>query len=155
MARRQLDGNEALLRLSELDGVQVSELVGRLVGAAPGPRLVGRAGLAGGNPLYVRELVDALAREARIEVDAGVAELVGSGGGGPVSVSAAINARLGFLSEQAAGVLRLAAVLGPRFSVTHLGLLAGRSATDLAGVIAEAVTAGVLVESDEEAGVSA
>ena len=46
------------------------------------------------------------------------------------------------------GVLRLAAVLGPRFSVTHLGLLASRPATDLAGVIAEAVTAGVLVESE-------
>ena len=101
MARRHLNGNEALLRLSELDGVQVSELVGRLVGAAPGPRLVGRAGLAGGNPLYVRELVDALAREARIDVSAGVAELAGSAGGGPVSVSAAINARLGFLSEEA------------------------------------------------------
>ena len=43
-------------------------------------------------------------------------------------------------------MLRLAAVLGPRFSVTHLGLLASRPATDLAGVIAEAVTAGVLVE---------
>ena len=147
-ARRGPGGDGAVLRLGGLDAVQVSELVGRLVGAALGPRLVGRAGLAGGNPLYVRELVDALAREARIDVDGGVAELVGSGGGGPVSVSAAISARLGFLSEQAAGVLRLAAVLGPRFSVTHLGLLAGRSATDLAGVIAEAVTAGVLVESE-------
>ena len=97
--------------------------------------------MAGGNPLYVRELVDALAREARIDVDAGVAELAGSGGGGPVSLGAAINARLGFLSEQATGVLRLAAMLGPRFSVAHLGLLAGRSATDLAGVVAEAITA--------------
>ena len=152
-ARGGVGGDGSVLRLGELDAGQVSELVGRLVGAAPGPRLVGRAGLAGGNPLYVRELVDALAREARIDVDAGVAELAGSGGGsGPVSLGAAINARLGFLSEQAVGVLRLAAVLGPRFSVAHLGLLAGRLATDLAGVVAEAVTAGVLVESDGRLG---
>ena len=149
LGRVAVGGDGAVLRLGQLDAVQVSELVGRLVGAAPGPRLVGRAGLAGGNPLYVRELVDALAREARIDVDAGVAELAGSGGGGPVSLGAVINARLGFLSEQATGVLRLAAVLGPRFSVAHLGLLAGRSATDLAGVVTEAITAGVLVESDE------
>ena len=146
-ARRGGDGR--VLRLGALNAVQVDELVGRLVKAAPGPRLVGRAGLAGGNPLYVRELIAGLAQEARINVDAGVAELAGSDTSGPASVSAAINARLGFLSEQAVEVLRLAAVLGARFSVAHLALLAGRPATDLAGVTTEAVKAGVWVEADD------
>ena len=63
-ARRGAGGDGAVLRLGELDGVQVSELVGRLVGAAPGPRLVGRAGDGRWEPV----------------VCAGVGRRVGAGG---------------------------------------------------------------------------
>jgi DNA-binding NarL/FixJ family response regulator len=102
----------------------------------------------------VRELVDALVREDRVRVAAGLAEVVDAAGGaagagaeGPVSLAAAIEARLGFLSGRAVGVLRVAALLGPRFSVRELAVVAGLPPPELVGVVGEAVAAGVVVES--------
>jgi len=49
--------------LRPLAAGEAVDVVGRLVAAAPGPRLRRLAGQAGGNPLYLHELVDALLRE--------------------------------------------------------------------------------------------
>jgi DNA-binding CsgD family transcriptional regulator len=138
-----------------LPAAEVGALVSGLAGGRPGPGLLGLAGRAGGNPLYVRELVDALVREARVRVAGGVAEVAGpaggdggdGGGGGPVSLAAAIEGRLGFLSGRAVAVLRVAALLGARFSVRDLAVVAGLRAAELVAVVGEAVAAGVVVES--------
>jgi DNA-binding CsgD family transcriptional regulator len=98
----------------------------------------------------VREPVDALVREDRVRVAGGVAEVTGANsgdGGGPVSLAAAIQARLGFLSERAAGALQVAALLGSRFSVRELAVVAGLRTPDLVAVVGEAVSAGVVVEA--------
>ena len=138
-----------LLRLGGLPAASVVQLVGRLVGADPGPRLRARAGQAAGNPLWVRELVEALLREQLVAVRAGVAEIepqAATGVAGPGSLAAAIAGRLGFLSEPTVGVLRMAAVLGVRFSAEHLSLLTGRPASELMAVVEEAMAAGVVAE---------
>ena len=67
----------------------------------------------------------------------------------PSSLTAAIADRLEFLSDSTIQVLRLAAVLGTEFSVLELGTVSGKTATDLIGVIDEAVTASVLVGQGE------
>ena len=99
-------------------------------------------------------MVDALLRDRRVGVQAGIAEVVtGSDQSiGPRSLAAAIADRLGFLSEPALDVLRLASVLGPEFSVGHLGVLTGSPATVLATVIDEAVAAGVVVGAGDRLG---
>jgi DNA-binding CsgD family transcriptional regulator len=141
------DRGGAVLAVGPLPEAQVGALVAGLAGGRPGDGLLMQAGRAGGNPLYVRELVDALVREDRVTIADGVAEVAGGGGGGPVSLAAAIEARLGFLSARAAAVLRVAALLGARFSVRDLAVVAGLQAPELVTVVGEAVAAGVVVES--------
>ncbi len=136
-----------VLSLRPLLEPEVAVLVGQLVGARAGPGLLAQARQAGGNPLYVRELADALVREDRVQVRGGLAEVTSRAAGGPVSLAAAIEERLGFVSAGTLEVLRAAALLGARFSVRDLRVVAGRGARELAGVVGEAVAAGVLVES--------
>jgi DNA-binding CsgD family transcriptional regulator len=125
-----------------------------LVGAPLGGRLAGVVDRAGGNPLYVRELVDGLVRGGRVAVVARVAELAAGPVAGvvPVSLAAAIGERLGGLGAEAAEALRWSAVLGPEFSVTELALLMGRPATEVAGVVEQAVAAGVVAGAGSRLG---
>jgi DNA-binding CsgD family transcriptional regulator/transcriptional regulator with XRE-family HTH domain len=132
-----------VLRLDPLGRDQVTELTGRLAGAPAGPRLRSAVDQAGGNPLYLREMIEALVREQRVPIVDGRAELVGPAV--PGSLAAAIGTRLGFLSGQALPILRIAALLGPAPSVDDLGAVTGRPAAELAEVIDEAIAAGVLV----------
>jgi DNA-binding CsgD family transcriptional regulator len=139
----------AVLDLGPLSDGEVGDLVGAVAGGRPVGRLAELARRAGGNPLYARELVDGLVREGRVRVAGGVAELSGSPGTArvPVSLAAAIAGRLAALPEDAVGVLRWAALLGPEFSVADLGVVSGRSAGDLMPVVDAASGAGVLAEA--------
>jgi DNA-binding CsgD family transcriptional regulator len=136
-----------LIELGPLDGAEVGELVTRLAGAPPGPRLLRQAEQAGGHPLYLQELVDALLREQAVRVSEGVAEIVGPRARGPVSLAAAIARRLRFLPEHTTGILRLAALLGQDFTLEHLRVVTGAAPADVATVVREAEAAGVLARS--------
>jgi DNA-binding NarL/FixJ family response regulator len=57
-----------VLDLLPLDPGSAAALAGQIAGGEPGPRLRSALGRAGGNPLYVRELVDALVRDDLITV---------------------------------------------------------------------------------------
>ncbi|TMM36421.1 MAG: LuxR family transcriptional regulator [Actinobacteria bacterium] len=141
---RTVTGSDSLvLRLGPLPAAAVTELTGYLAGAPAGPGLRAAADQAGGNPLYLRELVEALVRERRIRIADGWAELTGPVV--PPSLVAAIGARLDYLSEPARATLRIAALLGPEPAVADLGTVSGRSATELADVVNEAIAAGALV----------
>jgi predicted ATPase len=96
---------------------EVTDLVGKVVGGQAGIQLAGLAERAGGNPLYARELADALVRGEQVRVTDGVAELTGLAAEVrvPVSLAGVISARLASLSEDAAAALRWAAVLGQEF----------------------------------------
>src|SRR5439155_723472 len=97
-----------------------------------------------------RELVEGLVRERRIAVHAGTAELVGADR--TPALGTAIRARLDFLSREATGTLRIAALLGPEFSVFDLATGAGQSASALLPVLDEALAAGVLAEMGNRLG---
>jgi DNA-binding CsgD family transcriptional regulator/tetratricopeptide (TPR) repeat protein len=147
LRRGLADAGMLTIELGALPQPQVTELVTQLVGAQPSPAVRDQLARAGGNPLYVRELVDALARDARIKIDAGMAELVGDVSDVPESLPAAIGGRLSFLSAETMSTLRLAVLFGPEFSVTELSVVTGQPPTSLARAIDEALAAGVLAES--------
>ncbi|WP_329138373.1 AAA family ATPase [Streptomyces sp. NBC_01476] len=138
--------NAVLLPLGGLPGADVSAMTAELTGGAPGPRLTERLTSAAGNPLYVRELVDALARAEAVRVTRGTAELADDRDtpGTAVSLAAVIADRLDFLPVRVREVLRTAALLGHDFSVTNLASIVGRPVIELVSLLEEAVTAGVL-----------
>src|SRR4051812_43001760 len=120
--------------------------VGALAGGRPDAGLLRLAEGAAGNPLYVTELVAALARSAALTVtEAGGAELAGDSA--PGSLSAAIADRLGFVTGPVREVLRAAALLGVDFTVTDLAIVLRRGVADLIQAIDEACAVGVLAES--------
>jgi DNA-binding CsgD family transcriptional regulator/tetratricopeptide (TPR) repeat protein len=134
------------VRLARLPEHAVAELVAILAGGNPAPGLLRLADDAVGNPLYLTELVDALARSDRLAInDAGVAELLG--GPTPTSLSEAIADRLGFLTRWVREMLRVAALLGVDFSVDDLAIVSGKTVSELLPALEEARAAGVLTES--------
>ncbi|HUY47553.1 MAG TPA: AAA family ATPase [Streptosporangiaceae bacterium] len=146
LALRQAVGHAARLRLSGLTGAAAASLVAALAGGKPGEELLRLAAGAAGNPLYLTELVGALARSSSLIVDdAGAAEL--TSGPAPGSLSAAIADRLGFVPGWVREVLRAAALLGVDFAVPDLAIVLGRGVADLVPAVEEACAAGVLAES--------
>ena len=124
----------------------VADLVAALAGGRPDDGLLRLAEGAAGNPLYVTELVAALARASSLTVtEAGAAELAGDTA--PGSLSAAIADRLGFVTGPVREVLRAAALLGVDFTVTDLAIVLRRGVADLVQAIDEACAVGVLTES--------
>ncbi len=146
LALRRALGDAARIQLAGLAGAAVAELVAELAGGAPDDKLLQLADGAAGNPLYVTELIAALARSSSLAVtDAGTAELMS--GQAPSSLSAAIADRLGFVSGKVREVLRAAALLGVDFAVPDLATVLGRSVADLLPAVDEARAAGVLTDS--------
>jgi DNA-binding CsgD family transcriptional regulator len=146
LALRRVVGDAGRLRLVRLGEPAVSDLVAVLAGGKPDGKLLRLADGAAGNPLYVTELMAALARSSSLTItDAGAAEL--TSGTAPGSLSAAIADRLDFVAGPVREVLRAAALLGVDFAVPDLAIVLGRSVTDLIPVVDEACAAGVLAES--------
>jgi DNA-binding CsgD family transcriptional regulator len=146
LALRRAAGDDARLPLAGLTDAAVAELVAGLVGGRPGDKLLRLADGAAGNPLYLTELVAALARSSSVTITAaGAAEL--TNGSAPGSLSAAIADRLGFVSGAVREVLRAAALLGVDFAVRDLAIVLGRSVAGLMPAVDEARAAGVLTES--------
>jgi DNA-binding CsgD family transcriptional regulator len=146
LALRRAVIDAARLQLTGLTEDAVAALVADLVGGRPDGNLLRLAEGAAGNPLYLTELVAALARSSRVTITgAGAAEL--TNGSAPSSLSAAIADRLGFVSGPVREVLRAAALLGVDFAVPDLAIVLGRGVTDLIPAVDEARTAGVLAES--------
>ncbi len=146
LALRRAADDAARLQLTGLTEAAVAELVAALAGGKPDRKLIRLADGAAGNPLYVTELVAALARSSSLTITgAGAVEL--TSGPAPSSLSAAIADRLGFVSGPVREVLRAAALLGVDFAVPDLATVLGRSVADLVPAVDEACAAGVLAES--------
>ena len=146
--RHLVERGATVLPVGALPASGVTEMVERSVRAVPSTALGELVGQAGGNPLYVREVVDALLRESWIQVVAGVAEL-SRPAAAPWSLPEAIGGRLGFLPERTRSMLGLAAVLGSTFTVEDLGVVSGQPATELMTVVDEAMAGGVLAASTD------
>ncbi len=145
LALRRMASDALRLRLSGLDEAAVAQLVTSLVGGRPDENLRRLADGAAGNPLYVVELVGALARSSSVTVT-GAGTAVLTNGSAPGSLSAAIADRLGFVSGPVREVLRAAALLGVDFAVPDLAIVLGRGVADLVPALDEARAAGVLAE---------
>ncbi|HUZ38961.1 MAG TPA: AAA family ATPase [Streptosporangiaceae bacterium] len=151
LALRRAVDDAARLQLTGLTATAVAELVAALAGGKPDGGLLRLADGAAGNPLYVTELVAALARSSRLSITGtGAVDL--TSGPTPSSLSAAIADRLGFVPGPVRRVLRAAALLGVDFAVPDLATVLGRGVADLVPAVDEARAAGVLAESGDDLG---
>jgi DNA-binding CsgD family transcriptional regulator len=139
-----------LITLGPLPESDVAALVTAIVGSPPGDALRRLTAQAAGNPLYLRELVDALVRERALEVGPAVAEVSAAREQLPASLAAVLSARLSSVSAETAQMLRTAALLRGNIAVTDLAVLMRRPASELAAGIQEAVAAGILAGSGSE-----
>jgi DNA-binding CsgD family transcriptional regulator len=151
LALRRVAGDAGRIQLTGLTSAAVADLVADLAGGKPDGNLLRLAAGAAGNPLYLTEIVAALARSSSLAItEAGTAEL--AGGSAPGSLSAAIADRLGFVTGSVREVLRAAALLGMDFAVPDLATVLGRSVADLIPAVDEACAVGVLAESGQGLG---
>jgi DNA-binding CsgD family transcriptional regulator len=150
--RRAVDVENRIL-LDALPQPAVAELVGTLAGGRPDAGLLKLAAGAAGNPLYLTELLAALARSDGIAITpSGTAQLAADSV--PDSLPGAIADRLGFVSTPARQVLRAAALLGVEFALTDLTAVLGQSVTDLVPALDEARASGVLTGASGGAGLA-
>ena len=136
----------AVMTLRPLSPAAVALLIAQVTGKPPTSRLLGLVSGAGGNPLYVSGLTQALR-------DAGQIILADDAADGrpqasnalplPRSLIDTVTHRLGSLSPSARQVLPCAAILGPRFTAAELAATLGTPAFELLGVIQELIEAGV------------
>jgi DNA-binding CsgD family transcriptional regulator/tetratricopeptide (TPR) repeat protein len=139
----------AVITLGPLADTDVATLVTTMLGAPPGDALRQLTAQAAGNPLYLRELVDALVRERVLQIGS-AAEVATTREQLPASLAAVLSDRLNSVSAETARLLRTAAMLGGKFTVTDLATLLRRPASELAAEIEEAVAAGILVGPGSE-----
>jgi DNA-binding CsgD family transcriptional regulator len=139
-----------LITLGPLPETDVAALVTAIVGSPPGDALRRLTAQAAGNPLYLRELVDALVRERALEVGPAVAEVSAAQEQLPASLAAVLSDRLSSVSAETAQMLRTAALLRGNIAVADLAVLMRRPASELAAGIQEAVAAGILAGSGSE-----
>ncbi|HEX8869529.1 MAG TPA: AAA family ATPase [Lentzea sp.] len=156
MRRTAVTAGATVIRLEPLEEPLALTMVEELIGVRAGPGLRRLSARAGGNPLYVRELLDVVLRQGwgvvdpartTMDVDESVANRRA-----PASLTAAIARRLDFLSADVSRPLRIAALLGAEFSVTELAAVTNTPATRLADPLEEARAAEVLVESGDRLG---
>jgi DNA-binding CsgD family transcriptional regulator len=145
LALRRAVDDAARLQLGGLANTAVADLVATLAGGKPDGKLLRLADGAAGNPLYVTELVDALARSSGLTVTEAGAKLASDSA--PSSLSAAIADRLGFVAGPVREVLRAAALLGMEFTMADLATVLDRSVPDLIPAVDEARAVGVLADS--------
>jgi DNA-binding CsgD family transcriptional regulator len=146
LALRRAADDAHRVQLGSLPQPAVAELVGALVGGRPDSGLLRFAAGAAGNPLYVTEMLAALARSGGISLSPdGTAQL--AVGAVPDSLPGAIADRLGFVSAPTREVLRAAALLGVEFAITDLTAVLGRTVAALVPALDEARATGVLVDS--------
>ena len=138
-------------RTMEVGGLEppdTASLVGDLIGAAPGPRLMEVVSKAAGNPLFITELLSALGDDGAMAIADGRAEV-----DEPTELSSTLRLtilrRLIFLSDPALDVLRAGAVLGSSFTLTDLSVTMAQPAIDLLPALAEGLAAKVLEEDGD------
>jgi DNA-binding CsgD family transcriptional regulator len=130
------------LVLAPLSDDAVSDLAAEAVAAEPGPDLLAEVARAGGNPLFVTELLGAITQAGAVQIAQGRAELTRRAPAETLRLT--ILRRLGFLSPEALQTLQAASILGSSFSLADLSIVTGRTALDLSRTMAEAIAGAVL-----------
>ncbi|HVF52335.1 MAG TPA: AAA family ATPase [Actinomycetota bacterium] len=138
----------ALVTLRPLDDDAVAELARVRLGSEPGDSLKQQLRRAGGNPLFVLELLEGLSEEDMLRFDGDLAEAPRSVQP-PPSLRALIIRRLSFMDESSVELLRTAAVLGDQFSAQDLATVTGTSLTTVLDRMKEPIAAGVIDATEE------
>ena len=133
--------------LAALDDKAVAELVRDRTGADPSSRLKSVLERAGGNPLFVRELLDAFERDGMLKragrrTDVAV-------GTTPPGLLVTVLHRMSSLPPMELDLVRLAAVLGGSFTLRQLGLAAGQPPDELLGPVLRLRAEGILWEEGD------
>lgn len=142
-------GGGAVVTLGPLAETDVTALVTAMLGSPPGDALRQLTAQAAGNPLYVRELIEALVREQALEIGS-AAEVSTAREHLPASLAAVLDGRLSFVSAETAQMLRVAALLGGQFAVTDLAVVLRSPVSELMAGVQEAMAAGILIGSGQE-----
>ncbi len=125
--------------LSPLTPEDVGILATNILGAPPGPGLRLLLEHAGGNPLFVTEVLTDLAQHGQIAV-AGLAELVDpTGHHMPPSLAEAITRHFTSLPAESRHALQIAAVLGQSVDVEELALVLELPMSTLSQIVLQAV----------------
>ena len=132
------------IELSQLEDGDVRDVVAEVVGATPGPGLLGVVAGASGNPLFVTELLNAIVEDGSLSTTDGHAEV--SDSDLPPSLPLTILGRLSSLPDEAIQVLRVASLLGSTFSITELATVLARPVTELIPAVEAILASGVLGE---------
>jgi DNA-binding CsgD family transcriptional regulator len=135
------------LRLGPLPPRDVAALAGIALGASPGPALTALLDKAGGNPLWVVAMLDALDDEGLLQpagdtVEATTAEL-------PATLHALVVRRLRDLPTATLELLQIAAVLGDAVSLRDVAFVARRPPAEVVRQLNEAFAAQLLDEADD------
>lgn len=133
--------------LRPLDDHAAVALGQAVLSADLGPKLREQVAGAGGSPLLVIEVLEALRQEGAIEFTerrAEVGEL-----SVPPSLRLTILRRLSFLPEETLELLKVASILGASFSLADLAVVTRRSVVDLLPPLTDAMRAAVLGEAEE------
>jgi DNA-binding CsgD family transcriptional regulator/tetratricopeptide (TPR) repeat protein len=135
------------LRLGRLADDAVGALVASVVAATPGERLMAALAGAGGNPLFVTELLAALLQEGAIRTVNGRAEVAETTL--PPTLRLTILRHVSYLPDDTLDALRPATILGSGFLIGELATTTARSALELSAVLAPAITAGILADDGD------
>lgn len=141
--------------LEPLDSDAVCLLVEMSTGCRVGPALREQLAVAGGNPLFVLEMLDTLWSEGDLQLDGHP--------GDPnakrtvdlrtsphlTSLYETILRRLHFVALEDRDVLKMASVLGHRFQPDHLALIRNQPLSTLLGSLERLLAAGLLTEDGD------
>lgn len=141
---RASENGATVLQLEPLDFEAVAQLAERVAGKPPSERMQGILSAAGGNPLFVEELVHALDKEKAISISQGVADVTRVFL--PPDLRITLLRRISYLSDHALDLLRIASVLGTRFLPGDLQITTGQPMNNLMHLIEEWSRAGLVVE---------
>ncbi len=131
--------------LAPLSPDDVDRLLATLLGHPPSEELRGLAARVGGNPFYLRALVEALDAEGRLGADA--ADRAGSASDGsevPFELHELVLRQLATLDGDAIELLQFAAVLGSAVDARELAALCGRSTVAMLADLERCRRSGVL-----------
>jgi DNA-binding SARP family transcriptional activator/tetratricopeptide (TPR) repeat protein len=147
--RRQIvsEGGE-VITLQPFSQLDVELLMAQVVGGRPGHTLRRIVSRAGGNPLYLREMLNAMIMDDSIEVRDGVAYVDESQAeNAPRSLVAAVARASKSLPESTKEILRWVAVLGSEATVGTIAAVSERPVWYLVRAVTDAVSANVLTEN--------
>lgn len=154
--RRQLvetGGAGEVVVLQPFSLMEVELLTSHLVGGRSGNTLRRIVSRAGGNPLYLREMLNAMLFDDAIEVVDGIAVVDESQAKkAPRSLVAAVERASKMLPESTKEILRWVAVLGSEATVTSIAAVSERPVWYVVRAVSDAVAANVLTEDGTRLG---